>query len=1532
MLMRPLERPIFDRTREWLRDNPDERMLLVIDEAHLYRGAAGAEVALLIRRLRMRLGIPAERLQVICTSASFRDSDYAVQFGAQLTGKNAQDFEKVQGDLLLRSSAAGGTQQDADALNTVDLRALYEAESDEARSVYVEDFLHYRDVNSPSQLPRALYDSLVSYPPMARLINLTMTEAKPVDGLGGLLFENVETRQAAQAVTSLIALGSLAKRDPTEPGLMPCRVHSFYRGLAGLWVCLDAQCSQLLPECRGGPAGKLYSQPRDACDCGARVLELYTCRHCGSAYARAYTNNVDDPNFLWAEPGGAFRTLSRQFEELEPLDLLLEDPVVDDAEPAEYDLVTGRLNPQALGPRNRQVFLRKGRSAPPNAENEPRNARAGEFRPCAVCGESANFGRSSVQDHQTKGDQPFQALIAKQIQVQPPSPVPATRLAPLRGRKVLIFSDSRQTAARLAPNLQTYSTQDALRPLIVFGYSRIASFAMLRSRVSLEDLYLAVLIGAKELGVRLRPELRGGEALQGEQLVEEAASAGKLTDEDSLLTLLFDVRACAPPESLLRAIVKALADRYYGLESLALASIVERGSSTSKIDSLPGIPGLADSPDRKRALVRTWLRCWKRAGFWLSRMPQSWFPNEVTPKSGKFSELQRLLLGDKTQRSLFEKEWLPKLLDLFTEKIDEKKYRLKGGELSLEIGGVWAYCQSCRTAQRPFPGRTLCVNCGQGTATPIDPESDPVFAARKGYYRASTVDALRVPPTVPMALIAAEHTAQLNAAQADEVFSKAEENELLFQDVNLGPDESGRERPAIDVLSCTTTMEVGIDIGTLSGVSLRNMPPARANYQQRAGRAGRRGNAVATVTAFGSADSHDEHYFTHPDQMIRGAVEDPTLTLDNPDIARRHVTAYLLQRYHQDRLPAVDPEQQPHLFAVLGNVSDFKNPKKVLNRIDLEQWLRSNESSLKADVNAWLPAQLSTDDRQGLLDGLIDGTLGPLDEAIEFDPGSSEAESGSAAVGGDESSVGLEVPDEEDEERPGRDAASPNLLDRLLYKGVLPRYAFPTDVATFHVFDEVNSTLFRPSFRYTPSQGLPVALSQYAPGKEVWIGGKLWTSGAVYSPMRNDRFHAWQVRRLYYECWICHYARTTALDEGERGEKKDCEACGGVGTFGPATYWLRPPGFAHPVGKEEGTSPDDQPAKSYATRAKLTAPTPSDESKWTRLNDRIRVHYTRQHLLVTNRGPREDGYTYCTKCGLIEPTAIPHGTVGAAHRKPYPDVRNPTCAGGGATKGLVLGTDFITDVLLISVGVESPVVLLPTLLATDVGLRTLSEALTKAACAKLELEPRELQAEYRPALTVEGRDGREAEIYLYDTLPGGAGFAQRVGKLGLTVFEDALQILENCPDDCDRSCYRCLRSYKNKFEHDLLDRHVGASLLRFLLSGVVPTLNAGRVERSTNLLFQDLERQGIQGLLLERNKAVSVPGLDSVVAPIFATTPTGMCFVIGLHGPLTPDDPPDAGLRELKEFSAAIPVILVDELVVRRNLPSATAELLQRLE
>lgn len=1532
MLMRPLERPIFDRTRAWLQANPQETFFLVLDEAHLYRGAAGTEVALLLRRLRMRLGIPPDRLQVICTSASFHDASAAALFGAQLTGKRPDDFDTVQGTLHLRPGARTGDAAEAALLERVDLTLLYAATSDDERLAVVRELLEVRGVRPPWELQRALHDALADFPPMARLINLTMREALPVDDLGPRLFTATDPALAARAVTTLLALGSLARRVPSEPGLLPCRVHAFFRGLPGLWVCMDPDCRELPAAERGGPAGRLYGQPRDLCGCGARVLELFTCRICGSAYARAYTDDVEEPSFLWPEPGGAFRTLTGAYDELEPLDLLLEHPGVQDAgaEPAEYDLVTGRLNPPRPGARKRQVYLPPRRHLGVSGRAGSAVARPGQFRPCAVCGESAAFGRSTVQDHQTKGDQPFQALIARQIQVQPPNPVAATRLAPLRGRKVLVFSDSRQTAARLAPNLQTYSTQDALRPLLVVGFARLQRSATLALQLSLDDLYAAVLLAAKDLGVRLRPELKPGESFHEELEVEEAVRVGILGRDVDLAMLVLRLRARAIPESLLRAITKPLWDRFYGLESLALASIVERAELTERLRSLPEIPGRAVTPEQRVALARTWVRCWQRPGIWLSRMPPTWWQTEVGPHSGKFEVLQRLL-AEKSARAVFEKEWLPRLLDWFAESVGAGKYRLRGSELSLEIGGDWAYCQSCRTTQRPYPSQPTCLNCGRETAVVIDPDTDQVFRARKGYYRASTVEAQRTPPTPPMALIAAEHTAQLNAAQVTEVFSKAEENELLFQDVDLSAGDPARERPAIDVLSCTTTMEVGIDIGTLSGVSLRNMPPARANYQQRAGRAGRRGNAVATVTAFGSADSHDEHYFTAPDQMVRGRVDDPRLTLDNAEIARRHVTAYLLQRYHQERLPTIRPEDQPHLFAVLGKVDAFKDPHAPLSRPDFEQWLREHLSALRAEVVSWLPAELPPAETARLLATLVEDTLAPIDAAIDWAGLDGAPPPPQIPSTGPDDPGGLEVADEEGEEQPGHNAASENLLDRLLYKGALPRYAFPTDVATFYVFDQHASTAFRPAFRFTPSQGLPVALTQYAPGKEVWIGSQLWTSGAIYSPIGSERFNAWQSRRLYLECTFCHYARTIELSAGKRGERRDCEACGGVGTLGPARHWLRPPGFAHPVSKDPGTSPDDPPAKSYATRAKLTAPTPADEQQWTQLTEHLRLHHTRQHLLVTNRGPREEGYTYCTRCGLIEPTAAPKGVVGAAHRKPYPDSRAPTCSGGGATTGLVLGTDFITDVLLISLRVERPIVLGPGILATDVALRTLSEALTTAGCRLLELEARELQAEYRPALTAAGREGREAEIYLYDTLPGGAGFARRVGDLGLQVFEAALSLLEDCPERCDRSCYRCLRSYKNKFEHDLLDRQLGASLLRYLLRGEPPQLDAERLERSTRLLFEDLLRQGLDGIALEWRSIVQLPGLQPVEAPILARLQDGREVVIALHGPLTPGDPPNEGLHELKEFGAGVVVQLVDELVVRRNLPSATRDLIVQL-
>ncbi|WP_433435408.1 DEAD/DEAH box helicase [Nonomuraea sp. CA-141351] len=1538
MLMRPLERPVFDATRAWLENNPDERFLLIIDEAHLYRGAAGAEVALLLRRLRARLGIPPDRLQVICTSASFASAEYARKFAAQLSGKSEVDFRTVEGRLALRELAETGSDQDAQALASVPMHAFYEGEGDEARIAAVQGLLNYREVTvtEGATVGELLHDALSAFGPMNLLVNETMKQAQPVNELGALIFPTVEKEFADRAVSALVALGSAARRSADDAGLLPCRVHTFFRGLPGLWACLDPDCPDVDREAHPlpGPVGKLYAQPRATCSCGARVFELFTCRHCGSAYARAYTDDVLEPSDLWHEPGGTFQSASGFIPELQPLDLLLEHPSEGDVLPADLDLITGRLNPEELGSRIRGVFiprLRGGESVKGDDDDDEEQAEAnGEFKPCGVCGQLAGFGRSSVQDHQTKGDQPFQALVTRQIEVQPPGAQPYTDFAPLRGRKVLVFSDSRQVAARLAPNLQSYSMRDVIRPLILRGWRELANQPLLAPSLSLERLFLAVTVGARLLSVRLRPELRPTETLHILGQVAQAIDKGALKGNVGELVPLLST--ASPPQSLLRAMYATLTDRYYGLSSLGLASLRERADLTDVLlTSLPDIEGVATSADAKLALVRLWLAQWSTParGIWFPSMTDGdWLQTKRGVKShaGKFQSIERWLDSSSAKKK-FRDGWLQTLLTTFCEPV-AGKFRLSATKIALEIGGLWGYCMRCRFTQRPFPGTARCVSCGADQVRTLNPETDPVFQARKGYYRASAARALSDPAESPMSIIAAEHTAQLNAAQSDAAFSKAEEHELLFQDVDLGLARPGEQtRAAIDVLSCTTTMEVGIDIGSLTGVALRNMPPSRANYQQRAGRAGRRGNAVATVLAFGSADTHDDHYFRQPELMIRGKVDDPVLTMDNDEIARRHVIAYLLQRYHQDRLPTIDPDEQPQLFEVLGTVEAFVRTTSPLNRTDLEEWLKTWESTLREEVASWLPDELSQADRESVLGGVVATTLHEIDKALDLDldgslPNTSE---GDAPPESDE--VEADGPAEDGAEEPSVQRSQTNLLDRLLYKGVLPRYAFPTDVVAFHVFDLDRSTRFKAEFRYEPSQGLPVALSQYAPGKVVWIDNKEWTSGAIYAPVQKERFQAWQDKLLYFECQVCHYAKHFPYDQAERGEERDCPACGAVDKFGKAKNWMRPPGFAHPAEKDPGTSPDDAPAVSYATRAKLMAPGPTEKTAWQRVTDSLEQTYRRETLLVSNTGPRSEGYTYCTRCGLIEPTATASGVVIGTHRKPYPDEKEPNCAGSASTRGLVLGTDFISDVLLVRMKVAAPITLRPTFLSTHIALRTVAEALTIAATRKLDIEATELQAEYRPALTSLGREGLEAEIYVYDTLAGGAGFTRRVNDYGMEIFERTLERLEDCPANCDESCYRCLRSFRNRFEHNLLDRHVGASLLRYLIHGTLPVLDKERLERSSDRLFEDLIGREISGIRFERGIAIEIEGIGPVTAPILATR-SSQQWIFGVHGPLTPDVAPTDELRDAKEFGS-VPVSLIDDMVISRNLPFAS-QLVQR--
>jgi len=1526
MMMRPIERPIFDQTREWLHACPDEKIIVVLDEAHLYRGAQGAEVGLLLRRLRERLDIGQDRFQVICSTASFSQEGQATagDFGAQLTGVPAGTFVPITGTHAFRAPDALGSDSDVKALCSVDLKKFYTETGDAIDAI--RTFLAYRGVYEVSEPGKALYQALEGFGPFNRLVNQTMKAAIPLAELGPLVFQSSTSQpDLDKAVSVLLALGSRARLAADEPSLLPCRIHSFFRGLPGLWACMDPDCSELDAVERPAPIGKLYGQPRDRCGCGAPVLEYFTCRHCGTSYARAYTDNVVNPQYIWANSGERLQTDAGIFEVFQPLDLLLEDPATPErGRAATYDLLTGRLNPAIPSKKSRLVYLRPEAGDMENEEDEEGggSSRPGEFVPCGCCGKRYSYGQSSVQDHQTKGDQPFQALLGTQIRVQPPSAKPATEFAPLRGRKVLIFSDSRQMAARLAPTLQSYSLRDTVRALLPLGLQILSSDPQFSKSLVLDHAFIAVVVAAHRFGVRVRPELDPGEAMP--QI--RGVPIGQAPTGAELIALM----STRCPANLMRAIVNVIRDNGLGLEPLAIASIAESQQLTAAIAALPSLPGLATDGASKLAVARAWLRCWVRsAGIWFSGMPSNWWTVEVTTHRGEFKPMDKVLVSKEAKR-IFKKDWLPRLIQHFTERLSDGGTRLLAVKLALERGGTWRRCPTCKSIHRPIELLLTCVDCGASGVESFDPDTDRVFGARRGFYREPVLQALTQSEPSFISLIAAEHTAQLNAAQPDDAFSQAENHEIRFQDIDLAWRDTDAREPAIDVLSSTTTMEVGIDIGELSGVALRNMPPGRANYQQRAGRAGRRGAAVATVIAFGGSDSHDDHYFVSPDEMIRGPVVDPRLTLENVDIARRHLHAYLLQRYHENRIPALDAQADPNLFSVLGRVRDFRDGSGTLNRNDLRLWLSENIDDLKTSVDRWLPSELSSEDRSILIQEMSADLLKAVDDAIGFrevEPADADGAASSAVVIDQASQTASAEPSGEGEAEDDSDFVDPSadkLLDRLLYWGVLPRYAFPTDVASFYVFNRALSTPFRPRMDFAPAQGLNIALSQYAPNKQIWIKGKQYTSKAIYSPYRDERSNAWKKRKLYFECSVCGHAKTEDYVEERRNGTFRCEACRAVpDSFGPGRPWFRPPGFAHPIDRDPVTTPDDPNESAYATRAKLVMPTPGPEHGWVAIGSRIRAFPTRKHLLVSNSGPGSDGYNYCVACGRIEAATDPEVNLFQPHSRPYLSNEEGPCPGRVANR-IVLGTDFRTDVALFSLPFDSPFRLRPGNDETASALRTVCEALAKAACRVLEIESGEILAEYRPALTDAGAAGHEVEIFIYDTLAGGAGFSPQLVGRGAELFSQALEILTNCPEGCDTSCYRCIRSFRNKLDHRLLDRVLGEQLLRHALYGGYTEYPQRRIETASNLLFSDLQRQFSEEFLLERNSVRRHAKSGDITVPIVMIRRATMAQTwIAISSPIANDVPIDPNLRQILAADKSVPLICVDDLLIRRHLPAA---------
>jgi hypothetical protein len=233
----------------------------------------------------------------------------------------------------------------------------------------------------------------------------------------------------------------------------------------------------------------------------------------------------------------------------------------------------------------------------------------------------------------------------------------------------------------------------------------------------------------------------------------------------------------------------------------------------------------------------------------------------------------------------------------------------------------------------------------------------------------------------------------------------------------------------------------------------------------------------------------------------------------------------------------------------------------------------------------------------------------------------------------------------------------------------------------------------------------------------------------------------------------------------------------------------------------------------------------------------------------------------------------------------------------------VLGNEFDTDVVVMRLGLPRNWSLQPDRAATAIAARSAVEALRRAACAMEDLEPNDIEGDFRFAPG--SGDYQFIDLYLYDQAAGGAGYVKAAARDTHKLVDAALALLDNC--DCDDSCYQCLRSYKNRYDHALFDRRIGADLLRAAFKGTPLALEPRREDYALDRLAADLKDSG-----------ATITRLDGGLAEASGR-------IICLAHPFVENVPCSPRARALAEGKEAV---AIDILLVLRALPIASNEAL----
>ncbi|MBA7617862.1 ATP-dependent RNA helicase RhlE [subsurface metagenome] len=1364
---------------------------IVIDEAHTYNGAKGIEMAMLLRRLKDRI-VQSQpgRIQCIATSATLgggeKDFSEVAKFARELFGESFEPQYVITA--IHQPMAELGTSWGKPdySLYKEWQKIINETPPDSTVSALIETgvkngvpikILKDSELQADNEYKRFLYYVMIGDERLISLKQLLKQKPQLLNEVAEEIFPNLANPQ--NTLVALVDLAVQSKPGKDDQPLIPARYHLFVRAIEGAYL-------SLLPE------KKIYLERYEKVKYDGKeypVYEIATCRQCGAVYLVGETQK-DEDNSVFKQPG------KRYFESTKNLKyyLLLDDYTQllpnneDELVNLEEDLKGERykicaacgaidkanlINPFCdCGEENYFELLKvkskdgKVHKCPACTRTNPKGSMVWRF----LLGKDAiasvlatslyqqipSRKRESENHSEHNGivsddwSSTVEADVSNEVSTKESSD----------GQQLLIFSDSRQDAAFFAPYLSRTYSQILRRHLILKTIDENKD-KILENKWRVQDL----IIPLKQLVSRLN--LFPDKSPQGQEnevwkwLLYELLSIDNRIGLEGLGCLGFSLvkpENWKAPEPLTRSPWKLPANEVWILFQVLLDSFRKNGAILFPDNVSPTDEFF--QPTNREYYFR-------ENGSMPKRHIRSWNPSSENATNARLDFIMRLAqrMGIDVSRKecidILKNIW-QRSLELYNPSSCWREYfssinlrgegtvyRMKYNFWELQPGTInkniqWYYCDKCNNITL-LNLRGVCptYQC-QGELQRCNPEE--VFA--NNHYRNLYLEVL------PLRMEAKEHTAQLTSEAAAEL-----QTQFIEGDVN--------------VLSCSTTFELGVDVGELESVFMRNVPPSAANYIQRAGRAGRRTDSTAFALTFCQRRSHDLTHFNDPMRMVSGEIKPPHFKIENEKIVKRHIYATALTKFWKDNRE------------MFGKVESFffKGDKKGSDLF--KEYLDSKPGDLHKILKRIVPETLYKDleiDTWGWVSGLFDKDDGVLLKATE------EAQS-----------------DVENLEKVRKQLSETNkpsdyilrvintiknryLINFLSSRNVIPKYGFPVDVVELqirHHSDEAK--------RLELDRDLRIALSEYAPSSQIVAGGKLWTSRYLKKLPQRE----WPKYR-YAVCEHCQL-----YQRGPEGSEEPLENCRGCGRplEGKKQGTFLKPEFGFIASTKPPAEPgEEQPEKTYTTRTYYSGESDKRDELPVKLKNNVTlraVPASHGKMAVINHAGYQR-FKICHRCGY---TILGNEKVKTPHKTPF----GTDCS--GKLQRYSLGHEYMTDILQLHFeGYANP----------DIGFWfSILYALLEGASGALDINRQDLDGclySYTGDLTMPA-------LILFDDVPGGAGHVHRIAQNEATIkriLQSAYQRMEGCKcggEEGQASCYGCLRNYRNQFCHDKLDREKVISFL-----------------------------------------------------------------------------------------------------------------------